>query len=77
MSSKKKTVKAKPVIVIDESDTGRNRKFKDTNTGDEMTRAGFVKKINKGDYEGYHVRKVNGLNTPVSNPDCSTSDNLG
>ena len=41
-----------------------------------MTRAQFVKEIKADNYSGYHVRKVNGVNTPVSNPDSSESNNL-
>ena len=32
------TVKGKPVIVTKESSTGRNLKFKNTKTGEEMSR---------------------------------------
>ena len=30
-----------------------------------------------GNYEHYHVREINGIKTPVSNPDKSTNNNLG
>lgn len=42
-----------------------------------MTRAGFVKRIEKGEYPNYHVRKVNQIKTPASNPDKSKQNNLG
>ena len=42
-----------------------------------MTRPQFVKEIEKGNYPDYHVRKVEGLKTPVSNPNRSEGDNLG
>ncbi len=42
-----------------------------------MTRAQFVKEIDAGKYPGYYHRKISGLNTPVSKPNSSESDNLG
>lgn len=41
-----------------------------------MSRAEFVQLIESGAYPQYHVRKVNGVKTPVSNPDRSESNNL-
>lgn len=41
-----------------------------------MTRNQFVNQINRGNYENYHVRDINGIATPVSNPDSSSSNNL-
>lgn len=63
------------VKVIKESDTGRNTKFLDGTK--EMTRAAFVKEIQNGNYDDYHVREINGVKTPVSNPDSSKNNNLG
>ena len=65
------------IKVIKQNDTGRNTHFQDTRTGQTFTRAGLVKEINQGNYQDLHVRKVNGLNTPVSNPDKSKNNNLG
>lgn len=65
------------VTVTRESDTGRNLGFHDNKTGADMTRAVFVKQIEQGNYDGYHVRKVNGVKTPASNPNGRESDNLG
>lgn len=70
---------AKRVSVTRESSTGRNTNFHDNYTGANMTRAQFVRQINNGNYENYHVRNINGIDTPVSNPDSSsktTSVNL-
>lgn len=67
---------AKTVVVTDESDSGRNQKFHDNKSGNDMTRAGFVKEIEQGNYGDYHVRVVNGLKTPVSNPDGRVGNNL-
>ena len=66
----------KTVVVINESDSGRNLKFHDTKNGNNMSRTEFVQKIEDGKYGSYHVRKINGLKTPVSNPDHSESNNL-
>lgn len=67
---------AKKITVIQENNTGRNIKFKDPN-GKVMTRAELVKEIKSGSQEGYHVRKINGVNTPCSNPDGKKNNNLG
>jgi hypothetical protein len=67
----------KRIKVTNETDSGRNQSFKDTVTGKEMTRAQFVQQIENGAYPNYHVREVNGVKTPVSNPDQSENNNLG
>jgi hypothetical protein len=67
----------KRIKVTNESNSGRNQQFHDNYTGDDMTRKQFVDKIRNGDYPNYHVRKINGVDTPVSNPDSSENNNLG
>ncbi|SER07224.1 hypothetical protein SAMN05421690_100766 [Nitrosomonas sp. Nm51] len=42
-----------------------------------MTRTKFVKEIEHGNYQNYHVRNINGVKTPVSNPDGRDKNNLG
>jgi len=68
----------KRVSVTGESATGRNEQFKDNYTGKEMTRKQFVREIEQENpaYDNYHVRRINGVDTPVSNPDQSTNNNL-
>jgi hypothetical protein len=66
----------KRITVTKESGTGRNQQFHDNKTGENMSRAQLVKQIEAGKYDDYHVRKVNGLKTPVSNPDSSSDNNL-
>ena len=44
------------VSVTQESDTGRNERFRDNLTGETMTRAKFVREINRGTYDNYYVR---------------------
>ena len=68
---------AKSVRVTRENESGRNQQFKDTKTGEQMSRAEFVRQIRSGDRPGYHIRDVNGVATPVSNPDRSEGNNLG
>lgn len=65
------------VSVTRESNTGRNEKFHDNYKGTDMTRSQFVREINNGNYENYHVRNINGIPTPVSNPDSTRNNNLG
>lgn len=66
------------VIVIKESSTGRNERFRDTRTGKEMTRNQFIKAIDSGAYgKDYYHRKINGIDTPVAKPDGNTRNNLG
>ncbi len=67
---------AKSVRVTKESDSGRNQQFHDDRSGKNMTRAEFVHQIRNGDFPDYHVRKVHGLDTPVSNPDGTEGNNL-
>lgn len=67
---------AKRITVTSESATGRNILFRDNYTGASYTRAQFVRQIKAGNYENYHIRNINGLDTPVSNPDKSTRNNL-
>lgn len=66
----------KRISVTKESESGRNEKFKDDLKNKEMTRVEFVKQIEEGKYNNYHVRKINGVKTPVSNPDNSSNNNL-
>lgn len=67
----------KRVTVNSESPTGRNLTFHDNVTGRNMNVKQFVRSIELGNYPNYHVREINGIKTPVSNPDNSTNNNLG
>lgn len=66
----------KRISVTQESSTGRNERFHDNYTGANMTRNQFVRQIQQGNYDNYHVRNINGVPTPVSNPDRSQRNNL-
>lgn len=65
------------VSTTSESSSGRNQSFHDNYTGADMTRSQFVREINNGKYSNYHVRNINGIDTPVSNPDSTRNNNLG
>ena len=67
----------KRITVTHDTKSGRNTRFHDNRTGRDMSRAQFVSAIKNGNYPDYHVRKVNGIATPVSNPDGRTGNNLG
>lgn len=67
---------AKTVVVIEESESGRNLEFIDKKNNKTMSRTEFVKKIENGTYNDYHIRKINGIKTPVSNPDGKEGNNL-
>lgn len=65
------------VVVIKESDSGRNERFLDQLSGHEMSREELVARIQAGEYPDYKVVLINGLDTPVSKPDGITENNLG
>ena len=67
----------KRVSVTSETASGRNQRFHDNFTGSDMTRPQFVSQIRDGNYDNYHVRQINGVATPCSNPDKSSRNNLG
>lgn len=66
----------KRVDVTRETETGRNTNFHDNYTGEDMTRSQFVKKIEQGSYPNHHVRVIDGVKTPVTNPDSTKDNNL-
>lgn len=66
----------KRVTVTQESTTGRNQRFHDNANGRDMSRADFARRIEGGEYPNYHLRRINGLKTPVSNPDGKPGNNL-
>ena len=66
----------KRITVTKESNSGRNQLFHDNYTGKDRTRGQFVREIESGNYDNYHVRRVNGVETPGSNPDNTTNNNL-
>jgi len=67
----------KPVIVLNESDTGRNELFADLVSGKVMTRESFVGQIQTGKYPGYTLASIDDVLIPMSKPDGRTDNNLG
>jgi len=67
----------KPVIVLKETETGRNELFCDLSNGNIFDREGFVVAIGSGKHPGYTVTSIDGLATPMSKPDGVASNNLG
>jgi len=67
----------KRIKVVEESGSDRNERFQDTRTREVLTRPELVRRIERGQYPNYHVRNVDGLKTPVSNPNESEGNNLG
>lgn len=60
--------------VIDESPSGLNRKFEDTQTGKTYTRGQVADNIDK--FPDYHVMKKDNKRIIRSNPNSNTNDNL-
>lgn len=73
-STKRGTTRA-PIKTTKESKSGRNEQFK-TAGGRTLSRAQLVREIEQGHHPNHHVRVINGVQTPVSNPDSSESNNL-
>lgn len=67
---------AKRIKVTSESESGRNQIFYDPDKHKKMTRPEFVRAIKNDKYPDYHIRKINGIPTPCSNPDESKGNNL-
>ena len=67
----------KRVTVTKESSSGKNQQFRDNYNGQDMSLKQFVSEIEAGNYANYHTRDVNGIRTPVSNPDSTKNNNLG
>lgn len=67
----------KPVAVIQESKTGRNKYFLDLVKLTVFSREEFVSEIKQGNYAGYLVANVESIETPVSKPDGVSANNLG
>lgn len=63
------------IKVTRENSTGRNVGFKVN--GSYMNRAQAVRTIESNPNGGYHIRNINGVKTPVSNPSKNHRNNLG
>lgn len=65
------------IKVTRESETGRNERFRDLDTGRSMDIKEFNKAINNRTYNNFYTREINGIETPVSKPDKNKNNNLG
>lgn len=70
-------VPMKKLVVTKESPSGRNQEFQDTSTGKIMGVRETVRRIEQGQFPGYHVQHVGKRAFPRSNPNRSSKDNLG
>lgn len=70
------TNKTKPVVLLKEDKNGRNELFFDLVKNVMLSREEFVAAIEAGSYPAYTVKMINGLPTPVSNPDGRKTNNL-
>jgi hypothetical protein len=75
VSSTKPSKTRAPIKTTQESHSGRNQRFK-TAGGRNLSRSQLVREIEQGRHPDYHVRVIRGIETPVSNPDGNTSNNL-
>ncbi|OOY18638.1 hypothetical protein BMI86_19810 [Thioclava sp. DLFJ5-1] len=66
----------KKITVTRETSTGLNTRFNVPGQG-EITRGRLAEQVERGEHEGYHVRRVNGRRIVASNPDDSSRNNLG
>lgn len=72
-------MKIKNLIVKEETDTGLNTSYLNTNTGRTISREQAIEQINNHNptYEGYHVvEPKNGVPYVRSNPDQSKKNNI-
>ncbi|MBW3242480.1 hypothetical protein KUV57_07200 [Epibacterium sp. DP7N7-1] len=66
----------KKITVTRETDSGLNTHFNVPGQG-EITRGRLADQIERGQHDGYHVRRVHGRRIIASNPDESEGNNLG
>ena len=67
----------KPIIVLQESETGRNEIFFNMLSKEIMTSDEFIAKIGTNEYPGYQVKMINEVPIPVSIADGNKGNNLG
>jgi len=68
---------SKPILVLEESTTGRNELFIDQSTGQVFDRETLVLSIESGKFPSYKVASIGGISTPMSKADGVSSNNLG
>ena len=68
---------SKPIIAFSKSKSGRNELYYDLLKKIVMTRLEFVDSIHAGNYPGYIVKLIHGIDTPVSKRDGKRFNNIG
>ncbi|MBL7687053.1 MAG: hypothetical protein JNJ49_03390 [Bdellovibrionaceae bacterium] len=68
---------AKPIIALEKSKTGRNETYFDLLNKIVLTREEFIALIRAGEYRGYSVKLIRGIETPVSKRDGRRINNIG
>jgi len=68
---------SKPIIALSKSKSGRNEIYYDLLKKTVMTRDELVNSILAGNYPGYSVKLIRGMNTPVSKRDGKRINNIG
>ncbi len=68
---------SKPIVSTSKSETGRNQTFYDIQKKIEFTREELVSQIQAGEYPGYTVKVIRGVETPVSKRDGKITNNIG
>lgn len=66
----------KSITVAREKPSGLNTHFNVPGQG-VVTRGVLAGQVQRGEHDGYHVRRVDGRRVIASNPDGSTRNNLG
>lgn len=69
--------RGKCLEVIEESENGRNMRFLNTITGQELSLAETVGAIKGGQFPDYEIIMSHGVETPRSKADGSEANNLG
>ncbi len=67
----------KPIIALTKSETGRNETYYDLLRRSVMTRDELVARILAGNYRGYSIKVIRGIETPVSKRDGKRINNIG
>ncbi len=68
---------SRPIISLAKSPSGRNQQFYDLNKRASLSRTELVTQIKEGEYPGYSVKVIRGIETPVSKRDSKKTNNIG
>lgn len=68
---------AKPIVTVKKSESGRNEIYYDLLRCVTLTRVELVNLIRAGEYPGYSVKMIRGIETPVSKRDGKRINNIG